>query len=351
MSGHFHVSVAVNTTETDFLDDAGVKVDVFPISIVRNVSPFRDIGALIELVLLFRRERFDVVHSIMPKSLMAMLAGWIAGVPVRVHVFTGQVWATKTGLARWILRFIDRFWTGFATHVLTDSESQRQFLIKNGVVAADKIKILAKGSICGVNLDRFKPNPETRAELRRSLGIAEEDLIFLFVGRLKKDKGILDLAKAFVKVSEGRQQVHLLIVGPDEENISQKILDVCEPCSGKVHLMGFAHNPEDYFAASDVFCLPSYREGFGTTIIEAAATGVPAIGTRIYGIIDSVESDVTGLLFNPGDIEALAKLMDRFAADSDLRELMGKRAMERAVRDFPSDVVVKAQLVFYESCF
>ncbi len=350
MSHRYEVAVAVNTADANFLAASGLNIAVYPIAIERKVSPLRDLRALAQLVSLFRRNRFDVVHSIMPKSgLLSMLAARIARVPHRIHTFTGQVWATHRGLGRWFLRCMDLVLVDCATHILVDSRSQREFLVREGVVSAEKAIVLANGSVCGVNLKRFHADSALGAEVRRDLGIPAGDIVFIFLGRLKLDKGVLDLARAFARLCNNRADVSLLLVGPDEDCLRLKILEACDLHKDKVYFQGYTDAPERYMTAADAICLPSYREGFGIAIIEAAAVGLPAIGTRIYGLADAIVDGVTGFLCQPRDVDALMYLMGRFAEDPELRRSHGERARERAMRDFSSETVVAAQLKFYRS--
>ena len=318
------------------------------IRIARPISPWADLHALLRLVGLFRRKRFDLVHSITPKAgLLAMLAAALAGVPLRLHSFTGQVWVTRTGAMRALLKNLDRLIARLATRVLVDSSSQREFLIDQGVIAAEASTVIANGSICGVDTARFRPDAAARERVRRELGIPLDAIVFLYLGRLNRDKGLLDLAAAFAAVGEIHTGAHLLLVGPDEHNLSAVITAASASCSARLHRVDFTDRPQDYFAAADVFCLPSYREGFGNTVIEAAAAGVPAIGSRIYGLTDAIVEGETGFLFEAGGARQLAQCMRTLAGDAGLRARMGQKGRERAERDFSSAVVTAALLEYY----
>jgi len=319
------------------------------IPIVRPIAPWADMVALLALFRLFRKRRFDLVHSITPKAgLLAMLAGWLAGVPLRLHIFTGQVWVTRTGPMRTLLKNADRLIARLATQVLVDSASQREFLIAQGIVAALKSAVLAQGSSCGVDTARFRPDAAARERVRRDLGIPPGAVVFLYLGRINRDKGLLDLAHAFAEVGTGYPDAHLLLVGPDEGNLRAALATAAAACAARLHSAGLTDRPQDYFAAADVCCLPSYREGFPTTMIEAAAVGLPAIGSRIYGITDAIVEGETGLLFEAGDVQQLAQSMRTLAGDASLRRRMGAQARERAVHDFSSAVVTAALIEYYE---
>jgi glycosyltransferase involved in cell wall biosynthesis len=319
------------------------------IPISRPIAPCADLTALLALFRLFRQKRYDLVHSITPKAgLLAMLAAWLAGVPLRLHSFTGQVWVARAGFMRTLLKGADQLIARLATHVLADSPSQREFLIAQGIVVASKSAVLAKGSICGVDTARFRSDAAARERVRRSHGIPPGAVVFLYLGRINRDKGLLDLAHAFAEAGARHPDVHLLLVGPDEGDLRAALASAAAASAARLHRVGLTDSPQEYFAAADVFCLPSYREGFGTTVIEAAATGVPAIGSRIYGITDAIVEGETGLLFEAGNVRQLAQGMGTLAGDASLRRRMGETARARAARDFSAAVVTAALLDYYE---
>ncbi len=313
----------------------GLEVNFVSVPIERRIAPVHDLVALAGLVRLFRRARFAAVQSVTPKAgLLSMLAGWFARVPVRIHIFTGQVWATRRGFARWFLKLMDRLIAGCATHVLVDSPTQHDFLLAEGVIRADKSRVLGKGSISGVDASRFRPDPQAREILRSRLELDKDCVVFLYLGRLHRDKGVLDLAAAFSRLADADAKLRLLVVGPDEDGMQAAMQAAFGRAGAQARFAGYTDHPEQFMVAADVFCLPSYREGFGMVVIEAGACGVPAIGSRIYGITDAIEDGITGLLFGPGNVEELANCMSRLARDPALRLAMGERARARALRDF-----------------
>lgn len=316
--------------------------------IERAIAPLRDARALIELALILRRGAYSAVHSVTPKAgLVCALAAFIARVPVRIHTFTGQVWATRSGATRWLLRSLDRLIAALDTHLMVDSLSQRDFLRTEGVLRPAQGLVLGSGSVCGVDPLRFRADPPARAAVRAELHIPAEALIFLFVGRFTRDKGVLDLAGAFAGVAAQRENAWLVLVGPDEEGMGTTIRSACGPYAARVRFTGHTPQPERFMAASDVFCLPSYREGFGSVILEAAAAGLPTIGSRIYGIVDAIEDGETGVLVEARDVASLSAAMERLATDRVLRETLALRARERALREFSSAALTRALVEFY----
>ncbi|WP_167632357.1 glycosyltransferase [Mariprofundus ferrooxydans] len=345
----YDVTLVVNTQRSDFAEANDLPVKVIPLAIERAINLIADMLALYRLVSLFRQQHFDLVHSVTPKAgLLAMLAAKLAGIRFRIHTFTGQVWATREGFSRRMLKSMDRLLAASATHLLADSFSQRAFLIDQAVCRAEKLKVLADGSISGVDTDRFMPDSKARSDIRKQIGVSEKEILLLFLGRLNRDKGVLDLAAAFAKIAVKLPRLHLLFVGPDEGNLQDAVKSTSAEFVQRVHFIDYTDKPESCFAAADIFCLPSYREGFGSVIIEAAACGVPAIGSRIYGISDAIREGQTGLLFEAGNSDQLAKEIEQLATNSTLRSQMGKAAFERARDDFSTKRLVQAWLDYYD---
>jgi glycosyltransferase involved in cell wall biosynthesis len=317
----------------------------------REVSVFADLLALIGLWRLFRREKFQVVHSITPKAgLLTMIAGLLAGVPVRIHWFTGQVWATRQGSGRWLLKTLDRLLAACSTHLLIDSPSQSNFLIREGVIRPIQVTVLGQGSVCGVDTNRFQPSPVSRSKIRENLGITDTAVVALYLGRLKSDKGIPELVSAFLLAAQQRADLHLLLAGPDEEGMQALVAHTLSTVADRIHFVGFTKEPETLMAAADFFVLPSHREGFGASVIEAAACGIPTIGSRIYGLTDAIVDGETGLLVPVGDVVGIADAMIRLAMDQDFRLTLGEQALARVKRDFRQEALTDALLNYYAIC-
>lgn len=344
----YEVTVVCNSVDRYLLE--GLNARLIVLSIERKPSPWRDMLSLLQLFNLFRRERFDIVHSIMPKTgMLAMVAARLAHVPVRVHTFTGQVWVMKKGVRRILLKLFDKLIGAFATCALTDSPSQRDFLINEGVLPQGKVRVIGAGSICGVNPVRFHPDAEVRRTIRHSLGVAQDAKVILFVGRLNRDKGMFDLAAAFHLIAQDHPDVVLFLVGAEEDVPFSRIQAICDAARDRLHYVSFTSTPEHYMAAADIFCLPSYREGFGLTIIEAAACGLPTVASRIYGITDAVDDGQTGLLFVAGDVSALTQALLKLVTKNELRQQMGNAACARALELFPSEKIIREMVKLYDN--
>lgn len=312
--------------------------------IARPIAPLEDLRALVGLWRVLRRQPVDILHSTTPKAgLLAAIAGRAAGVPVRVHTFTGQAWAELAGPARWIAKAADRLIIALNTRCYADSASQRAFLESQGVAPRGKVVVLGPGSLAGVDTRAFDPARHSAAApgVRAKLGIEPADKVIVFVGRLTRDKGVAELVSAFLALTQKRGDVHVVLVGPQEPERDPLPDETRAVIAGnaRIHAIGYSATPEQYLAASDLLCLPSYREGFGNVVIEAAAMGLPAVGTAIVGLRDAIEDGVTGVLVAPKDVHALAAALEAMLADDAGRRRMGQAARERALRLFDAEAV------------
>lgn len=346
LSKLYELTIITNTSNPYLLSEIGVDANLIQIKFSRRIALFSDFYCLLKLVQIFMKNRFVSIHSITPKAgLLAMAAARICFIPLRVHTFTGQVWATETGLKRSFLKFIDKLIGEMTTHNVVDSPSQCNFLAQQKVLREQKSIVFGSGSVSGVDLKRFMPNEHMRVKVRLELAIPKGAFVFIYLGRLNQDKGILDLARAFAKIQNSK--VFLLIVGPDEGGFVDKIKIINIHKSSQVKFVDFTSKPEDYLAASDVLCLPSYREGFGNVIIEAAAMGIPAIASNIYGISDAIINEQTGLLHAPGNIKSIFDAMEHLRTKPKLVKKYGDAAMKRVKAEFDANTISKYWCNFY----
>jgi glycosyltransferase involved in cell wall biosynthesis len=187
--------------------------------------------------------------------------------------------------------------------------------------------------------------------LRRKLNISDHSLVILFVGRLAKGKGIRELVSAFRMLQSDYMNVELILVGPSLESEHDPLSrETLEEISGNphIHAVGFCHEPEKYMGIADLLCLPSYREGFGSVVIEAAAMGVPAVASRVVGLVDAVMDGETGVLVPAKEVEALRWALAKMLSAPEIRRRMGCAARERAIRDFDSRTVNRMVLEEYQ---
>lgn len=320
------------------------------VRIVRGISIIQDIKAVWNTFLYFRKMKFDAVHSVTPKAgLTSALAGYLAGIKHRTHIFTGQVWATRKGIMRRILKFMDKMIASLNNHMLVDGSSQRNFLVQEHVLREGQAEVFHKGSISGVNSERFIPDIETRNQIRKEIGISEDSLTYIFLGRLNHDKGIGELYEAFNRLAGEEKNVFLLLVGDDEENYILK-LPLYNHIKDGVNFCfyGLTHEPEKVLNAGDVFVLPTYREGFGTSVLEAACIGLPCICSDAYGVQDAFVENETGLRCHVGDSGSLYQCMRKMYDNPSLVKEMGINSRLRALKDFNGAVLTECWVDFYK---
>lgn len=350
LKSYWRLHVLSNTQETDLLQKRGLDLPVEFAPVERQIRPLADIKALWFLFKKFKAEQPIVVHTITPKAgLLGMCAAWLARVPVRVHTFTGQVWVTRQGPMRWALKAADQCIAFWATDVLVDSPSQRRFLIQEGLVSFQGSAVLGDGSICGVDTQRFSPSRQVREHMRADIGSSNDALVCLYLGRLNRDKGVLDLASAFAQVADKHPGAELWVVGPDEDDMFAQMQTKLSACRHQVRRVGYTSEPERFMQAADLFCLPSYREGFGSSVIEAAACGVPALVSRIYGLTDAVVEGQTGWMHEAGNVQDLEAQLDVLLGVPTQLQIMGEAAKAHVERVFEQSLITNAMLAFYKA--
>jgi glycosyltransferase involved in cell wall biosynthesis len=345
----YEIVVVVNAPRSEAAAVVKGRARVINCGIERQISLVSDclsIFRLLRLMLIFKP---DIVHSTTPKAgLLAMVAARIARVPFRAHTYTGQVWQTRRGFMRRLLMLTDALTAACSSRVLADSEGQRQILIRHKIVSKGKSSVLGRGSICGVDFARFMPNPEVGAFMRKQLGIGPNDIVVLFMARFTVDKGALLMCEAFTAVCQRvKVPIHLVMVGPDEEGLRSSLVVILSQSKASFSIMPYTERPEDYFQCADVFCLPSFREGFPMVLVNAAACGVPCVASRIYGSDEAVQDGVSGVLFTPGDSEELSWRLQSLIENRELRVQMGVAARKRVEQDYSQERLVRALLEFY----
>lgn len=344
LSKFYDVYVAANLKSNPDLYLEGVK-DIYHLPINRKISLIKDLSSLLKTILFFKKNNFNAIHSITPKAgLIGMLGAYIACAPLRVHTFTGQVWANKTGVYKLLLRFIDKTIDFCTTNTLVDGKSQRDFLISENIIS-EKAEVLGVGSICGVDLERFKPIEKTRQSVRAKLGFKDEDWVFMFLGRLNKEKGVEDLIHAFDQIKTNLGQ-KLVLVGHDEENIINLNNEIIK--RNKIIYIPFTEKPEEIIQACDTFCLPSYREGFGLSVIEASSLSKPIICSDIYGLKDTIIDHKTGIRHKSKNIDDLTKKLVFALENKELLKKMGVEGRKYVSEHFSDEIVLKEWVDFYK---
>lgn len=329
------------------------QIKVVAVEMPRAITPLRDLKALLELRATFRRLKPDIVHAHTPKGgLLGTLGAALAGVPTRVYHMRGLPMTSQRGLQRHLLRWAERLTCALAHRVLCVSHSLRRIAVAEGLCPESKITTLAAGSGNGVDAQhRFNPAylPATaRDDVRDRYGIPHDAVVIGFIGRLVRDKGVLELLEAFDSITRELPHVHLLMVGMVEQrdalppNVLNRIANT--PC---VHWRGADWDTPPIYAAMDIVALPTYREGLPNVPLEAAAMQLPTVATRIPGCTDVIVDGETGTLVPPRDTAALAAALRRYVTNAELRARHGSAARKRVVSAFAQEVIWQALLDEY----
>ncbi|WP_440677266.1 glycosyltransferase [Candidatus Pelagibacter sp. HIMB1587] len=320
-------------------------VSLINLNFKRNISFFDDVISFFLTLFFFIKERPNLSISFTPKvGLIVAFASFITKTPIRIHWFTGQIWANKKGVLRKFLKTIDKIIFLISHNVLIDSISQRKFLIKEKVISKKKSIVFHKGSVGGVNINKFKFNKKKRNFLRKKYLISQNTFVFLYLGRINKDKGIKDLLKAFEKISCGHDTI-LIMVGSSEDD---KLLNEIK-YQKKILYFDYTSKPEYWFSLADILCLPSYREGFGNVIIEAAACGIPSLCSNIYGLQDAIDKKKTGFFHKAGNSNDIQRKMLYILKNKKLTKRYGLFAKKRVLKDFEQSILTRNLLQFINS--
>lgn len=324
-------------------------VEVRAVAMERHISPFKDLKSLWRLWRLFKKERPDMVHSMTPKAgLLSMMAARMAGVPVRVHTFTGLIWPTTKGFKRRILIITDKILCSCATHLNPEGRGVRDDMVRQGITRKD-LTIIANGNVRGI--DKRYYDPERADVIKVAEPLKRHDKVtFIFVGRLVGDKGINELVEAFGRLHKMRPETRLVLVGqqePDLDPLSTDTLDKMSNDDG-IEVVGRQEDVRPWLLSADVLAFPSYREGFPNVVLEAGAMGLPAIVTDINGSREIIENEYNGMIIKPRDSEALLGAMLELTDNGKKRVLMASRAREHIISKWSTEIVRQGLYDYYD---
>lgn len=315
------------------------------IPILRSISFWRDLRATWEICEYIKKEKIDIVVGHTPKGgVLAMLASFVMHIPIRIYFRHGLVYETSSGIKRKLLILMDRLAAFLSTKVVCVSPSVCKKSLENKLNPASKQLLLHKGTCNGINVEKFcrdNINERTIKLLRNQLGLSEESFVIGYVGRLVKDKGIIELVDAFNVLQKKSINIKLLLVGMLEErdslpkNIISRIQD-----NTSIICTGYVDNSsiENYYALMDLFILPSYREGFPTSILEASSMKLPVVTTKATGCIDAISHGKTGYFVNHDKYE-IASVIQKYICDDELREKHGMAGRVFVEEDFDQCII------------
>lgn len=316
LNQHFEVTAISGDDHNldEVKDREGVKT--YAIEMQRQISPFNDLISLIKLYRYFRKEKPDIVHSITPKAgLLSMVAAKLAGVPNRLHTFTGLIFPNKKGLTQIVLILMDKLLCICATKIYPEGLGVKRDL-ENFRITNKSLEIIGNGNVNGIDIDYFSNNDieeSTLVSLKNQLDITPKDFVLLFVGRLVKDKGINELISAFKMLKETlkdedfidkefvKDNIKLLLVGPLEEDLDPLDIETIKEINENNDIMsvGFQSDVRHYFLISDLFVFPSFREGFPNVLLQAGAMGIPSLVTNINGSNEIIIDNYNGVIIQP----------------------------------------------------
>jgi len=358
MSAYYEVT-AVSSEKVN-LEKVGKKegVSTFYVEMSRKITPIADLLAVFRLFLFLRKEKPLLVHSHTPKAgIVGMLAARLAGVPHRLHTVAGLPLLETTGIKRKVLDFVEKLTYASATKVYPNSHGLQSIIIQNNYCRPSKLKVIANGSSNGIDTAVFDPalfSDAAKSTLRKELAIEEHDFVFIFVGRLVKDKGINEMVSAFdaLRQAQGDPAVSnckLLLVGDYESDLDPLLPETLEMIhqNSAILAVGFQYDVRPYLAIANALVFPSYREGFPNVVMQAGAMGLPSIVSDINGCNEIIEEGVNGIIIPVKDEKALLEKMTLLTKNNDYYLQLQRHSRAMITSRYDQKVIWEAVLAEY----
>lgn len=315
------------------------------VEITRQISVIKDLKAIYCLWKFIRHNHFDIVVGHTPKGGMcAMIASFLAGTHSRIYFRHGLVYETAHGLKRFILKFVDQVTSFLATRIVCVSNSVAKKSIEDKLNSSKKQLVLGYGTCNGIDVDRFDPaqiNSVYRAQLQVKYNLTNDNFVIGYVGRLVRDKGIKELVDAYELVHSQYPQVRLLLVGMLEQRdaLTPETVHRIKTLPGIICTGQVANEDiHNFYALMNIFVLPSYREGFPTSVLEASAMSLPVLTTTATGCIDSIIDHQTGL-FIQHDAGDIAEHIIELIMNKDLYDRLSENGRQFVIKYFASNLV------------
>ncbi len=336
MSQYYDVLAVSSKDNNGYLAKYGhrEKVRIYRVTMTRQITPFKDLKAVWQLYLLFKKEKPFIVHTHTPKAgTLGMTAAYLANVPHRLHTIAGMPLLERTGYTRKLLDLVEKITFGFATKVYPNSFEMEKIVLKNKYSDKKKLRVLGNGSSNGVDQTFFDPeryNEYRTLRFRNFLGILKTDFVFLYVGRMVKDKGIEELINAFDTISAQHEDLKLLLVGKFERELDPVSIQTEATIESNPNIIyvGSRRDVRSFYSVADVLTFPSYREGFPNVVMEAGAMGLPAIVSDINGCNEIIIDNENGIIIPPKDSETLGIEMLTLYKDRDKLQKMASKSRQ-----------------------
>jgi len=330
------------------------------VPMARAITPFQDLISLIRLILIIRKFRPDIVHTHTPKAgLLGMLSALLCGVKVRVHTIAGLPWLQTGGVVRRVLKMAETATVYCSTDTLVNSFRLMEILkselpgIAGRRFEQGRLSVPGRGSSNGIDLNYFQKSPEISGEatlLRNEFQIAQDDVVFCFIGRLVRDKGVGELVRAFDRIREKYGNVRLILAGPVEtgrDGLQDLVLRRVRAGNGII-APGLVEDVRPWLAASDIFVFPSYREGFPNVLLQAGCMEVPVIATDINGCNEIVSNGFSGLLISPQSEDELVQSMETLMRSESDRKYFALNLKKYVTENFDQFAIWTELLRFYK---
>lgn len=325
-------------------------VEYRDIDMHREISPINDLKSLWLLIKLFRKEKPDIVHANTPKgALLSMMAAWLTRVPHRIYNVNGLRFETATGNFRRLLILMEKITCAFANKVIPQSNGVAE-IIRREHITQKPLHVIFNGSGNGVDINHFNPQLPTLKETATKIRANFKGVVYVFVGRVVGDKGVNELVNAFNRLSKEYTDIKLNIIGPFEaelDPVKQETLKLIKT-HDRIIVFGNQSDVRPFLLASDIFVLPSYREGFPNVVLEAGAMGKPVIVSDVNGATDVIHHGKNGLIIPKRDSDALYHAMKRLYLNEILRSNMASEARQAVASRFNRPDVWKATLEMYK---
>lgn len=331
----------ISANDPDFICEIPEGVRYIPVDFKRGTDLFGVPRFILKLYKIFRREHFDLVQYSTPNAAFyASTAAWLARIPVRLYAQWGIRYVGFNGLQRKLFKVMEGWCCDRSTIVEPDSQSNLNFSVNEGLYSKDKARVIWNGSAIGVNLARFNIEKKTawRAEYREMIGLKPHHLVVGFVGSIRRDKGCNELVSACRSFFNTSPDARLLLVGDKSfyDTVDQELRDWIAGSNQVIVIPPNSEIPQ-YMSCMDVFCLPSYREGFGLVVVEAEAMGLPVIVSDVPGPIDAMHNEISGFIVPVKNTEALSVALCDLLHSEEKRELFSVAAYAFARDNFSQD--------------